>query len=160
MRDDFIGPQAPPPIVIASGLSETLLAPAPIPPEWIMEGTPIARNKLMARSSDGNSFAVVWSCTAGVFNWSYAFDETLHIISGEVFVTDKKGEEHHLRPGDMAFFPAGSRSLWRVPSEIRKFAVCRHVLPWPLAIASRAWRNFRRPLIDRSRRGWNGGQLA
>jgi hypothetical protein len=42
----------------------------------------------------------------------------------------------------MAFFPAGSSSLWRVPSEVRKLAVCRHTLPQPLGLALRAWRKL------------------
>ena len=50
----------------------------------------------------------------------YSVDETVHIISGEVFVTDDGGAERRLGPGDMAFFPAGSASTWRVPSEVRK----------------------------------------
>jgi uncharacterized cupin superfamily protein len=42
--------------------------------------------------------------------WHYAVDETVHIISGEVIVTDEQGRVHRLGPGDMAFFPAGSHS--------------------------------------------------
>lgn len=37
----------------------------------------------------------------------YAVDETVHIISGEVFVTDGSGATRRLGPGDMAFVPAG-----------------------------------------------------
>jgi uncharacterized protein len=63
----------------------------------------------------------------------------VHVISGEVFVTAETGLERRLGPGDMAFFPAGSRSLWRVPVAVRKLAVCRHALPKPLGFAVRAW---------------------
>ena len=85
------------------------------------------------------SVVIAWSCTAGRFNWRYGVDETVHVISGEVFVTDESGAERRLGPGDMAFFPAGSRSLWRVPVEVRKLAVCRHALPKPVGFAVRAW---------------------
>jgi len=37
----------------------------------------------------------------------------------------------------MAFFPAGSSSLRRVPVAVRKLAACRHALPAPLALAFR-----------------------
>ena len=50
--------------------------------------------------------------------------------------------ERRLGPGDMAFFPAGSRSLWRVPVAVRKLAVCRHALPKPLGFVLRAWRKM------------------
>lgn len=115
------------------------LAASPIRSGWIVEGTPQARSTRLARSADGTASVYAWSCTAGRFNWHYALDETLHIVSGEVFVTDEKGEVRRLGPGDMVFFPAGSRSLWHVPKEVRKVAVCRHSMPRPLGFLLRAW---------------------
>jgi uncharacterized cupin superfamily protein len=115
------------------------LAPAPINPDWILEGAPEARSKQLARSRDGASAVMAWSCTAGRFNWHYMVDETVHIISGEVFVTNEKGEECRLGPGDMAFFPAGSRSTWRVPVQVKKLAVCRQAMPRPFGFALRVW---------------------
>ena len=88
---------------------------------------------------------MAWSCTAGRFIWCYKVDEMLHVISGEVFVTDENGAVRRLGPGDMAFFPAGARSVWHVPYEVRKLAMCRHKMPQPLGIMVRAWNN----LIDR-----------
>jgi len=82
---------------------------------------------------------MAWSCTPGRFEWHYAVDETVHIISGEVFVTDEKGRIHRLGPGDMAFFPAGSHSVWQVTKEVRKLAVCRHSMPRPFGFVLRAW---------------------
>ncbi len=115
------------------------LAPDPIRPNWIIEGAPQARSKRLAESADGTSSVMAWSCTAGRFQWHYSVDETVHIISGEVFVTDEKGDVHRLGPGDMAFFPAGSRSIWHVPDRVRKLAMCRHSMPRPLGFAVRAW---------------------
>jgi uncharacterized cupin superfamily protein len=115
------------------------LAPDPIRPNWIIEGMPQARSKRLAESADGTSSVMAWSCTAGRFQWHYSVDETVHIISGEVFVTDEKGDVHRLGPGDMAFFPAGSRSIWHVPDRVRKLAVCRQSMPRPLGYAVRAW---------------------
>ena len=118
------------------------LDPAPIVPAWIVEGTPQACARELAHSDDRTTVIVAWSCTAGRFNWYYAVDEMVHIISGEAFVTDDGGAERRLGPGDMAFFPAGSRSAWRVPVAVRKLAVCRHALPKPLGFALRAWRKL------------------
>jgi uncharacterized protein len=111
----------------------------PVCPDWIVEGTPQARAKCLARSADGTSSIMAWSCTPGCFEWYYAVDETVHIIHGEVFVTDEAGRIHRLGPGDLAFFPAGSRSIWRVTKEVRKLAVCRHSMPRPLGLLLRAW---------------------
>ncbi len=134
------------PIVIAPP-AEVELVPAPIPTDWILAGTPEARSRQLARSQDGASSVMAWSCTAGRFNWHYTVDETVHIISGEVFVTNEKGEECRLGPGDMAFFPAGSRSTWWVPVEVRKLAVCRQAMPLPFGFALRAWNKAARILL-------------
>jgi uncharacterized cupin superfamily protein len=115
------------------------LAPAPIRPNWIIEGNPEARSRLLAESADRTSSVMAWSCTAGCFRWCYSVDETVHIISGEVFVTDGSGATRRLGPGDMAFFPAGSRSTWTIPNEVRKLAVCRHSMPRPFGYLLRAW---------------------
>jgi len=105
------------------------LKPAPIAPHWIVDGQPEARAATLAITADGTSSVMAWSCSAGRFTWNYAFDETLHIISGEAFVTDEKGEVRRIGPGDMVFFPAGSRSNWYIPHEIRKIAFCRQQMP-------------------------------
>lgn len=125
--------------VIFAAPADVELSPAPIPPDWIIQGTPQARSKRLATSADGTASVMAWSCTAGRFNWLYAVDEAIHIISGEVFVTDEAGQTRRLGPGDMVFFPAGSHSIWHVPHEVRKFAVCRHSMPRLLGNALRAW---------------------
>jgi uncharacterized protein len=117
----------------------------PIRPDWVIEGTPQVRSKYLARSADGVSSVMAWSCTAGRFIWCYKVDEMLHVISGEVFVTDENGAVRRLGPGDMAFFPAGARSVWHVPHEVRKLAMCRHKMPRPFGTLLRAWNH----LIDR-----------
>jgi uncharacterized protein len=93
-------------IVIADP-SSVALGPAPIDPGWILEGTPEARARELARSGDGTSVVAAWSCTAGRFRWHYRVDETVHIISGEVFVTKEDGAERRL-----GGFPPRSAS-WR-----------------------------------------------
>jgi uncharacterized protein len=128
--------------IIFADPTAVALDPAPIDPGWIVEGTPRAFARGLARSADGTTVVVAWACTAGRINWHYGVDETVHLISGEVFVTDEGGTERRLGPGNMAFFPAGSRSLWRVPVAVRKLAVCRHTLPKPLGFTVRAWRKL------------------
>ena len=134
-------------LIVIAPPAHVELAPAPIPADWILAGTPEARSRELARSQDGASTVMAWSCTAGRFNWHYTVDETVHIISGEVFVTNEKGEECRLGPGDMAFFPAGSRSTWRVPAEVRKLAVCRQAMPLPFGFALRAWNKLSRTML-------------
>jgi uncharacterized protein len=131
----------PNPVVFAVP-ADVELDPAPIPSDWIIEGHPQARSKRLAASADGTSTVMAWSCTAGRFKWHYTVDETIHLISGEVFVTDENDKVRRVGPGDMVFFPAGSVSTWYIPDHVRKLAVCRHAMPRLVGFALRAFKKF------------------
>jgi len=128
----------PQPMVFAA-LAEVELTLAPIPRHWILEGSPQAHSKRLATSADRTSAVIAWSCTPGRFNWHYTADEISHVISGEVFITDENGDTRRLGPGDMVYFPAGSKSLWHVTQEIKKVAICRQHMPRLFGFALRVW---------------------
>jgi uncharacterized cupin superfamily protein len=113
------------------------LGPSPICASWIHSGKPEARSKLLAKSYDGTAYVVVWECTAGRFEWHYFEDETVTVVSGEVYISTENGERR-LGQGDMAFFPAGCSCEWRVPDRVRKVAVMRKSLGYPLGFGVRA----------------------
>ena len=75
------------PAVAFAAPADVELAPNPINPAWIIEGNPQARAKRLAESAD---WVMAWSCTPGRFEWHYAVDETVHIISGEVLVRTER----------------------------------------------------------------------
>lgn len=80
---------------------------------------------------------MVWDCSPGVFDWHYNKDETLVVVSGEVFISEGSATERRLGPGDWAFFPGGTSARWRVTEHVRKVAVLRETLPRPLGLAVR-----------------------
>ena len=125
--------------VIITTPATLALSPVPIRPDWILSGSPQASAQEIARSRDGTAVTIVWACTPGAFRWWFGGDETVQILSGEVFVTDEHNAEHRLGPGDTAFFPAGTWSQWRVTEPLRKMAVIRHAMPRPLGFALRAF---------------------
>jgi len=125
--------------IVTANPTDVQLDRAPFPEEWILEGSPQASAKQIAGSDDGTMKVIVWSCTPGKFRWEYSVDETVQIVSGEVVVTDHQGKERRLGPGDSAFFPAGSASVWRVVDEVRKVAVCRTAPPKVVSFGLRAW---------------------
>jgi uncharacterized cupin superfamily protein len=125
-------------IVITSAASAAL-KPAPITPEWVLDGAPDACNAILAVSKDRTARLFAWECTPGLFNWHYTEDETVSIISGEVFITTTDGAEQCLRRGDVAFFPAGSTCIWRVTETVRKVAVLRKDMPPLLGLGLRVW---------------------
>ena len=135
------------------------LGPAPIPQAWILEGNPVARNKLLAGSSDEMASTYMWDCTAGRFNWFYDTDEVIHVLEGSVIVEDAAGVRRRLQTGDTFLFPAGSRYHWTVPQYIRKIAF----LHSPLSRPMRLIRGFLRGLAAPFRRkpaaaaAWDNG---
>src|SRR5260370_37642861 len=105
----------------------------PINPAWILEGEPVARNVILSRSADMTACTIFWDCTAGKFNWTYAFDETVHILEGSVTVSSENSSPRRLEPGDVAFFPVGTVAHWHVETYVPKVAFCRRVLPRQVA---------------------------
>lgn len=121
------------------------LEPDPIPPDWILEGQPVARSKLLVGSSDEMASTHMWDCTAGRFNWFYTVDEVIHVVEGSVIVEDTAGEQRHLQSGDTFLFPAGTRFHWTVPRYIRKIAFLHSPLSRKLRLAKRVFRILTAP---------------
>src|ERR1700733_14689984 len=80
----------------------------PIQPEWILDGKPIARLTLLSSSADGTASTYFWDCTAGRFNWFYSFDETFHIVEGEVSLKGPNGTSRRVAAGETEIFPKSS----------------------------------------------------
>jgi uncharacterized cupin superfamily protein len=125
--------------------SDLALEAAPIDPSWVLNGQPQARNRIVSKSRDGAAFTLLWECTAGVFNWRYDLDETVHITDGEAMIADRGGVRR-VKAGDLIFFPAGSTATWTVDRYIRKVAFFRHALPRPIAILAKGWERISQAL--------------
>jgi uncharacterized cupin superfamily protein len=119
------------------------LSSAPINPDWILDGAPVARAQQIYRSRDGAADTFIWECTPGRFNWFYGVDETAFIIEGSVVVRDEAGIYNHLQAGSTIFFPAGSRAEWLVDQYVRKIAFCRVPLTRKLIAARYIYRRLK-----------------
>lgn len=118
------------------------LEPAPIPKEWILEGTPVARSTKLISSNDRISCVLVWDCSPGSFRWHYTKEETVFVLSGEAFMSNGNGGERRLAAGEVGFFPAGYSCDWRVTQHFRKVAVHREGMWLPLGLGLKAWNKF------------------
>jgi uncharacterized cupin superfamily protein len=118
----------------------------PINPAWILEGNPVARNKLIAESADKMASTLMWDCTAGRFNWHYGCDESICVVEGSVTVRDHFGITRTLVAGDSAFFPSGSSAEWTVDSYVRKIAIMRQPMPRLVLKAKRFYLQLKRLL--------------
>jgi uncharacterized cupin superfamily protein len=124
--------------IVTASIDAVAMQPAPINPDWVHAGSPVARAGEFARSTDGTTLSAVWDCTAGTFDWHFGVDETVHIVEGEVEVSAAGFGPRVLRAGDAALFRAGTTARWHVPRYVKKIAFCRHPLPRPLGFALRA----------------------
>jgi uncharacterized cupin superfamily protein len=145
--------------LITVGTSSAKLVLNPIQPGWILDGKPIARLELLSSSADGTASTYFWDCTAGRFNWFYSFDETFHVLEGEVTLKYPSGTAHRVAAGDTVFFPAGSSAEWTVDKYIRKLAFCRTPVPRYLTLARQVARRLKRAVRGGSNKDAGSGLL-
>ena len=143
------------PVDIFVSSSNVALGPSPIPQSWILEGSPVARSRVVATSDDNTAMTIVWDCTAGRFNWFYNLDETVSVVAGGMSLTDHSGTRD-VAAGDLVYFPAGSQATWRVDKYVRKVAVIRQPIPGGVSVGLRAVRKLRGMLTPASRRQQGG----
>ena len=142
---------------ITLGTSSAKFVPNPIHAAWILDGNPVARAELLSSSADGTASTYFWDCTAGRFNWFYSFDETFHILEGEVTLKYPSGVSRRVGTGDTVFFPAGSSAEWTVDNYVRKLAFCRTPVPRVLTVARHVVRRLKRAVRGGAAEG--GGLL-
>jgi uncharacterized cupin superfamily protein len=82
------------------------LAPWPIPEDSIIEGSPTARGRILAR--DGRAVAGLWECEAGRIELVVDGDEMLVVLEGRLVIQTGQGETLLLEPGDVACLPDGT----------------------------------------------------
>jgi hypothetical protein len=75
---------------------------APIEPGWIVEGTPQAHSRELARSVDGPNVVVAWACTAGRFHG---------ITASTRWCTSSPAKS--LSPTRLAWSVGSGRATWR-----------------------------------------------
>ena len=122
-------PMSPTDLKIVAAHSNIPLRPAPINPDWIIEGNPTASAATVSRSSDKLASTVVWECTEGKFNWHYDIDETVLILEGAIVVESDDMTPTRYGPGDIVLFRKGAHARWTVVRKVRKVAFCQRVQP-------------------------------
>jgi uncharacterized protein len=91
----------------------------PIPSAWIRGGTPRAFGRSL-HDGEGGAGTGIWEVTEGSFDWEYPTHQSLCVLSGSAEVALEGGPTFALRPGDAAFFPAGTLARWTVREKLRK----------------------------------------
>lgn len=126
------------------------LRPVPIRAAWVLDGEPRAREKALARSTDGCASVHMWDCSSGRFKWHYAAEEIVHVLEGCATV-EVGGGARRLQPGDTHVFSAGSQYRWTVPDYVRTVTF-RLPFPAPAPLKRRLQAALTAPWGQRSTR--------
>jgi uncharacterized cupin superfamily protein len=133
-------------IAIAARGDDVVFKPAPISPDHVLAGDPVARNSVQYVSADKLQITLIWHCTAGSFRWFYDEDETCLILDGGMTLYFDDGTQATCGPGDLVVFPAGTTCVWVIEKEVRKAAFFREPSPQVFALPTRVMRK----LVDAS----------
>ena len=104
----------------------------PLAAESILEGAPQATGTVLTQSADKLVSSGLWECTAGRFEWTFAWDEFVHVLEGGARIKTESGETIELGSGDSAHFPLGLKTEWTITDRIRKVFTVRTTEPLEL----------------------------
>jgi uncharacterized cupin superfamily protein len=106
-------------------IDATSYEPYPIPKEIIVEGDPAAKVHWLRVSAAGEPayYTGLWTAQPSTFDYTFEMDETAHILEGKVFVSQVDGPKLELGPGDVATFPKGAKTRWRIVEPLKKMFV-------------------------------------
>jgi len=74
-------------------------------------------------AGDGVLYTGMFVAQPSTFRYTFAGDESFHVIEGDLDISVDDGGMVTLRPGDIASFPKGARSPWTIRRPLRKFFV-------------------------------------
>jgi uncharacterized cupin superfamily protein len=68
--------------------------------------------------------ASLWRSDPATYDYLFEGDEAFHVVEGAATVElPDTGESVELRTGDVAYFSAGTRSVWKITEPFKKFTV-------------------------------------
>jgi uncharacterized cupin superfamily protein len=77
-----------------------------------------------AGSSESRLDVSLWRSGPGTYDYFFEGDEAFHVVEGAATVElSETGETIELRPGDVAYFRAGTKSVWTITEPFKKFVV-------------------------------------
>ena len=66
----------------------------------------------------------VWRSDPATYDYLFENDEAFHVVAGAATIElPDTGERIDVREGDVAYFSAGTRSVWTITEPFKKFTV-------------------------------------
>ena len=92
----------------------------------IIDGTQVGESHQVEPDGGGGDRldASIWRSDPATYDYFFAGDEAFHVVEGAATVElPDTGESVELRAGDVAYFRAGTRSIWTITKPFKKFTV-------------------------------------
>ena len=92
----------------------------------IVDGTEVGESHgLEPKGTSANKLDVsVWRSDPATYDYLFEGDEAFHVVEGAATAElPDTGERIELRAGDVAYFSAGTRSVWTITQPFKKFVV-------------------------------------
>ena len=92
----------------------------------IVDGTQVGEYRQLEPSAGSANLldASIWRSDPATYDYEFATDEAFHVIEGTVAIElPEAGETVELKAGDVAYFRAGTKSIWRITEPFKKFVV-------------------------------------
>ena len=93
----------------------------------IVEGTQVGEFRQLEPDADTEGLrldASIWRSEPATYDYDFATDEAFHVLEGAVVIElPDAGDTVELRAGDVAYFRAGTRSVWTITEPFKKFVV-------------------------------------
>jgi uncharacterized cupin superfamily protein len=91
----------------------------------IVGGAEVGEYRQLEPTSGGAVLdASLWRSGPATYDYEFAADEAFHVIEGAVSIElPETGETVELKAGDVAYFRAGTRSVWNITEPFKKFVV-------------------------------------
>ena len=92
----------------------------------IVDGTQVGEFRgLEPKGASANELDVcVWRSDPATYDYLFKKDEAFHVVAGAATIElPDTGESIELRAGDVAYFSAGTRSVWTITQPFKKFVV-------------------------------------
>ncbi|MFL5869488.1 MAG: cupin domain-containing protein [Solirubrobacterales bacterium] len=94
---------------------------------FIVDGEQVGEIRWLRTTQDQASTALevgLWRSDPATYDYLFVVDETFHVIEGAVTIELPETDERlELKAGDIAFFQAGTPSVWTITKPFKKFVI-------------------------------------
>lgn len=85
-----------------------------------VEGNPTMKTWVQHTSADGGVISGTWEATPGSYHATYSAYEFVHLMEGQITITEDGGSPVTMKAGDAFVVDAGFKGVWKIEKAVRK----------------------------------------